>query len=136
MAAAELILPTDRYGHAVLGDALEWGGLRMTLADGRQERVTLPETRVFEDVEARLADVTGDGLPEVVVHNETGFVVPREDPASLAQALERLVADADLRRAFGAAGRKRVRQHYEWSHSVDRMLAVLEAVSGGRPATS
>jgi glycosyltransferase involved in cell wall biosynthesis len=76
------------------------------------------------------------GLPEVVVHNETGLVVPREDPASLAQALERLVADADLRRAFGAAGRKRVRQHYEWSHSVDRMLAVLEAVSGGRPATS
>jgi hypothetical protein len=67
VAAAELILPTDRYGHAVLGDALEWGGLRMTLADGRQERVTLPETRVFEDVEARLADVTGDGMPEVVV---------------------------------------------------------------------
>jgi glycosyltransferase involved in cell wall biosynthesis len=76
------------------------------------------------------------GLPEVVVHNETGLVVPREDPASLAQALERLVADADLRRAFGAAGRKRVRQHYEWTRSVDRMLAVLEAVSGGRPATS
>lgn len=65
--AAELILPTDRYGHAVLGDALEWGGLRMTLADGRHQRVTLPETRVFEDVEARLADVTGDGLPEVIV---------------------------------------------------------------------
>jgi hypothetical protein len=64
---AELILPTDRYAHAVLGDALEWGGLRMTLADGRQERVTLPENRVFEDVEARLADINGDGLPEVIV---------------------------------------------------------------------
>ena len=64
---ATLTQPTGRYDHAVLGDALEWGGLRLTLADGRQERVTLPETRVFEDVEARLADITGDGLPEVIV---------------------------------------------------------------------
>jgi hypothetical protein len=67
VVAAELILPTDRYPHAVLGDALEWGGLQMTLADGGQVRVTLPETRVFEDVEARLADIDGDGLPEVIV---------------------------------------------------------------------
>ena len=67
VVAAELILPTDRYAHAVLGDALEWGGLQLTLSDGRQERVTLPQTRVFEDVEARLADINGDGLPEVIV---------------------------------------------------------------------
>ncbi len=67
IVSADLIQPTDRYGHAVLGDALEWGGLRLTLADGRHEDVTLPETRVFEDVEARLADITGDGLPEVIV---------------------------------------------------------------------
>ncbi len=67
MVAAKLTQPTDRYGHAVLGDALEWGGLRLTLADGRHEDVTLPDTRVFEDVAARLADITGDGLPEVIV---------------------------------------------------------------------
>jgi hypothetical protein len=67
VVAAKLTQPTDRYGHAVLGDALEWGGLRLTLADGRHEDVTLPDTRVFEDVAARLADITGDGLPEVIV---------------------------------------------------------------------
>jgi hypothetical protein len=65
--AAELILPTDRYAHGVLGDALEWGGLLMVLADGRKVRITLPKTRVFEDVDARLADISGDGLPEVIV---------------------------------------------------------------------
>jgi hypothetical protein len=66
---AELAQPTDRYDHAVLGDALEWGALRLSLdgGDAGTVTVTLPDSRVFEDVEARLADVTGDGKPEVIV---------------------------------------------------------------------
>ena len=75
VVAAELILPTDRYDHAVLGDALEWAGLLLTVdtcppcADRRLDtvRITLPPDRVFEDVVARVVDVTGDGLAEVVV---------------------------------------------------------------------
>jgi hypothetical protein len=63
---ADLVDPTGRYDHAVLGDALEWGGLRLVVGD-RTVTLTLPETRVFEDIEARLADVTGDGAPEVIV---------------------------------------------------------------------
>ena len=39
----------------VLGDALEWGALRLTLSDGSQRLFRLPETRVFEDVTTRLA---------------------------------------------------------------------------------
>ena len=68
------------------------------------------------------------GLPEVVADGVTGLVVPRDDPAALAAALERLVADAGLRRAFGEAGRARVQQQYDWTQSVDRMLACFGAV--------
>lgn len=74
---AELVLPTDRYDHAVLGDAVEWGGLDLALATcdpqgcgSRPEsriRITLPQNRVFEDVTTRLADLDGDGRAEVVV---------------------------------------------------------------------
>lgn len=64
---AALAEPTDRYDHAVLGDALEWGALRLTLEDGRSVLIRLAETRVFEDVAARLADIDGDGAPEVIV---------------------------------------------------------------------
>jgi hypothetical protein len=60
-------LPTDRYDHAVLGDAMEWGGLDLTTASGQVLRVTLPESRVFEDVTTRLADLDGDGDREVIV---------------------------------------------------------------------
>jgi hypothetical protein len=64
--SASLTEPTDRYDHGVLGDALEWGALRLVTNTGAVD-VRLPQTRVFEDVEARLADVTGDGAPEVIV---------------------------------------------------------------------
>ncbi len=59
--------PTTRYDHGILGDAIEWGALEMTTDQGRRLRVSLPETRVFEDTEPRVVDVDGDGQPEVIV---------------------------------------------------------------------
>jgi hypothetical protein len=64
---AELAEPTARYDHAVLGDALEWGALHLWLEGGERRTIRLPETRVFEDVQTRLADLDGDGTREVVV---------------------------------------------------------------------
>ena len=51
-----------------------------------------------------------DGLPENVADGETGFVVPRRDPAALADALKRLAQDPELRKNMGAAGRRRVQE--------------------------
>lgn len=64
---AEYTDPTTRYAHGVLGDAVEWGALRLTLSDDRRLLMTLPETLVFEDTSPRLADLDGDGRPEVIV---------------------------------------------------------------------
>jgi len=64
---AQLAEPTARYDHGVLGDALEWGALHLWLEGGERRIIRLPETRVFEDIEARLADLDGDGQREVVV---------------------------------------------------------------------
>ncbi|WP_294621740.1 VCBS repeat-containing protein [uncultured Roseovarius sp.] len=63
---ADYASPTTRYAHGVLGDAVEWGALRLTLADGRRLTMTLPEHLVFEDIAPRLADLDGDGAPEVI----------------------------------------------------------------------
>jgi hypothetical protein len=57
---------TDRYAHGVLGDKLEWTTLVLTLDDGTERRFTLPDNMVFEDLAPRLADITGDGVPEVI----------------------------------------------------------------------
>ena len=71
--SASFETPTARYAHGILGDSIEFGALRITsIVNGfgaipRNHVITLPETRVFEDVAPRLADVTGDGKPEVIV---------------------------------------------------------------------
>lgn len=74
-ASADVILgasydaPTDRYPHAALGDDIEWGALILSVrgAEGtRQVRMELPRSMVFEDTEPRLADIDGDGEPEVI----------------------------------------------------------------------
>jgi len=47
------------------------------------------------------------GIAEAVVDGETGILVPAADPQALADALERLLADVEVQRRLGAAGRAR-----------------------------
>lgn len=58
--------PTDRYAHAVLGDAIEGGSLVIETADGTELEFVLPQEQVFEDITPRIADLDGDGRNEIV----------------------------------------------------------------------
>jgi len=60
---------TTIYDHGILGDAIEAGVLRAeTPMTGPCDSIAiLGEDAVFEDVTPRIADVTGDGLNDVVV---------------------------------------------------------------------
>lgn len=66
-----------------------------------------------------------DGFREVVRDRETGFIVTRRDPVMLANKLYTLACDPELRLAMGRAGRKRVKQCYEWSDCVTAMENAL-----------
>jgi glycosyltransferase involved in cell wall biosynthesis len=63
------------------------------------------------------------GLRDLVVDGETGLVVPPRDPAALRAALERLLADRELRARLGAAGRERIRERFSWEAATDATLA-------------
>lgn len=67
ISAARYDDPTTRYAHGVLGDAVEWGALVIETSEGRRLRFVLPQERVFEDLDPRLADLDGDARPEVIV---------------------------------------------------------------------
>jgi glycosyltransferase involved in cell wall biosynthesis len=53
------------------------------------------------------------GLAELVDDGETGILVPAGDEVALAEALRRLVADPELRRKLGAAGRARAEAEFD-----------------------
>ncbi|MGQ9525691.1 MAG: glycosyltransferase [Armatimonadota bacterium] len=64
------------------------------------------------------------GLPEVVVDRTTGFIVPPENPSAIADALETLTRNPDLRQQMGSAGRQFVSSRYDWNDSVRIMEGV------------
>lgn len=64
------------------------------------------------------------GNPELVVHGETGFLVPVGDARAVADRLIRLAEDPSDARRMGAAGRRRLDEEF----SVTRMLAAAEAI--------
>ncbi len=70
---------------------------------------------ILEAMAAGLPVVACDvgGVGELVVDGETGILVPPGDAGALAAALERVLADAPLRRALGAAGRQRARERFD-----------------------
>ncbi|MDH4179371.1 MAG: glycosyltransferase, partial [Armatimonadota bacterium] len=74
------------------------------------------------------------GLPESVVHGETGLVVPAGDAAALAEALLSLLRHRNRAKEMGEAGRKRALEHYDRPHVVGRIAALYEELLGGGDA--
>jgi glycogen synthase len=82
------------------------------------------------------------GIKEVVVNGETGFLVPIEqmkespfepiDPEKfsrdLAERINQLMKDRQLREKFGKAGRKRVEEKFSWSAIAQKTKALYETL--------
>jgi glycosyltransferase involved in cell wall biosynthesis len=66
----------------------------------------------------------GGGVPEIVVDGQTGILVPMNDAAEMARAIEWLLGDAALRDRIGLAGRARV----EALFTMDRVAADMQRV--------
>jgi phosphatidylinositol alpha-1,6-mannosyltransferase len=72
------------------------------------------------------------GIPDAVRDGETGFLVPPDDPAALAAAVSRLLADAELARRIAAAGRKAVETYYNWDRVVRDLQAIEAEITQGQ----
>lgn len=72
-----------------------------------------------------------DGLKEVVVENETGFIIPKKDYKSIAENIEILIKDNELRKKLGRAGRKRVLELYDWDKNVENMIEIYNKIIEG-----
>ena len=68
------------------------------------------------------------GLPEVVEHGKTGFIVEARNHIALAEVLEKLINKPELRNEMGANGRKRVVKEFNWSDSVTQMISIYNSL--------
>ena len=68
------------------------------------------------------------GNEELVVHDETGKLIPPDDSQALQAAILALLEDEKHREQLGAAGRQRVKDHYTWATSAFSYLRILEDV--------
>ena len=66
------------------------------------------------------------GLPEIVVPERTGVLVPPRDPAALAVALTELREAPDRIAALGAAARVRVREEFAAERLLERVQALYD----------
>ncbi len=66
------------------------------------------------------------GSPELVVDGESGYVVPAKDPQALADAIEKLYRDAELRHRMGQAAIQRIATEFRNEETVRKTIALYE----------
>lgn len=76
-----------------------------------------------------IATDTG-GIPQMILPEETGLLVPVKDAPALETALLRLLEDEDLCRRLGSAARKKVAAEFGIEENMRTLLGIYEKVLG------
>jgi glycosyltransferase involved in cell wall biosynthesis len=105
-----------------LGDSVRFLGFRNNVADllagadvflmsSRYEGISIA---LLEAMSCRLAVVATrvGGVPETVQHDHSGLLVPDDDHAAMAEAMQQLMDSEPLRQRLGAAGQELQRERF------------------------
>ena len=74
-------------------------------------------TTMLEAMAARAPVVATavSGVPDVIDDGENGLLIPPREPSRMADAVVRLLGDAEMRRRLSAAGRETIEREYTWT---------------------
>ena len=99
------------------------------------DRDGLPNV-LMEAQSQRLACLSTDisGIPELIEHQQTGWLVPQKDSQALSAALEKLMSEPELRDKLAAAGLERVHTHFSLERGIDQLVSLL-SVTVSKQAT-
>lgn len=70
----------------------------------------------------------GQGIADVIVHGENGFLVPVDDPAAIAAAIDSCFRAPEWSRRIAAAGRKTA-EGLTWSENVRQYVSLFESLT-------
>lgn len=68
---------------------------------------------------------TEGGIPGIIDDGKTGFLVPKHDAETLAEKIQTLLSDADLRQRMGEAGREKFEKEFTLEVFEKRMAEIL-----------
>lgn len=73
------------------------------------------------------------GIPDIVVHDRSGWLVPPRDPAALAEAVEHIASDPERTRRVAREGRRRAEEDFSWERVLDGLEEAYAAALARRP---
>ena len=83
---------------------------------------------LIEAMESGLPVIASDvgGIPDVVVDNVSGLLVPEKSPVALADAIKRLAEDPQLTVQLLEGARNRIAEHFTWDNITRRQIEIYE----------
>jgi glycosyltransferase involved in cell wall biosynthesis len=98
------------------------------LGDGLHEGIPVALIEAMSQGIPVISTPTG-GIPELL-RDGAGIMVPAKDPLALADAIERVINDAELQKRLSLAGRKRVEEEFSVEAVIDKFI---EYIGNGAP---
>jgi glycosyltransferase involved in cell wall biosynthesis len=68
-------------------------------------------------------------IPELIIHEQTGILVPPNNPKALAKAIIDIAPQEHFRRTLAHQGRTKVSQEFQFSHHLERLLTLFDTIS-------
>ena len=114
--------------------ASEYGASTVTVLPtrGRAEGLGLTLVEALLAGSAVVGTAAG-GIPEVVLHEQTGLIARDGDAADLADQVQRLLTDAVLRERLIRAGKEHVLRAFAPQAAIDRFIEIYGAVAKHQP---
>ncbi|HAK05788.1 MAG TPA: colanic acid biosynthesis glycosyltransferase WcaL, partial [Spartobacteria bacterium] len=72
------------------------------------------------------------GIPEMVVENETGILVPPGDAGALAHAIEKVIVDLSFARQLGANGHRRAGELFSIEKNAQSLIRIFEELADSK----
>ena len=93
--------------------------------NGEMDAMPVPLIDAMASGKAVIASAIS-GIPEVVVHGETGLLVDPANPRMLADAIRTLARDPGLRARLGANAKEKVAREFDLETSAKKLIALVE----------
>ncbi|MDQ6696797.1 MAG: glycosyltransferase family 4 protein [Actinomycetota bacterium] len=124
--------------HELLGDRVHFAGRRTDVPDVMRAIDVLVSASTAEPFGLTILEamasgtavvaVAAGGVPEIVDDGQTGLLVPPGDEQALADALERVCSDAELRARLGARARAATEARHRPELRADQLVALYRQV--------